>query len=513
VNDRVQSTVGDGWGDPAAGAMKEVKITYWDGRRIKTIQQAQGSKLDLRGVKPDALKSLAPPPAMVAQGQKLEHAFGGKGTFALEQGPAGATLSPQGKLSWTPADDQVGVQDLRYSVDVDGKKYVSTARIEVVPKDLAREAGNDPAKLESLVRLELGAGPVSYTPGLGWNIGLLLRPDELIIVNGDGTTVQKRAKLAKHYTHVAERGKYFVALSNEAKALDLLDKGTLKPTKSIKLPYRALTDLAVHPTAPLCYVAVEDPADDGPRYRVIVVDEATGDAREPENVVGNSLAIDPSGTRLYTGYKDFYKSGVRLFMNPDGRIWDSPEYGNIDILLVYNLSDSLRPKIKEYKERAGGNGAGLRLSPDGERLTYLSHVGYPVGSGAVPAWDPTDLEKKPVTYECKGKAGATRMNYHPTLPLVAVPAENGVLLFHRETAEEEPDRVRLPAGATDGAKIEDAFFSPDGTNVLVLCRRGEVAQLYKAPLKLTDAEKAKAKRGVQPARPEPPPRRSPPANL
>jgi hypothetical protein len=155
----------------------------------------------------------------------------------------------------------------------------------------------------------------------------------------------------------------------------------------------------------------------------------------------------------------------------------------------------------------------LRLSADGKRLTYLSHVGYPLGSGAIPAWDPTDLEKKPVTYECKGKAGATRMSYHPTLPLVVAPAETGVLLFHRESAEEETDRVQLPAGAIDGAKIEDAYFSPDGTNVLVLCRRGEVAQLYKAPLKLTAEEKATVQRGIQSTRPQPPPRRSPPANL
>ena len=67
-----------------------------------------------------------------------------------------------------------------------------------------------------------------------------------------------------------------------------------------------------------------------------------GAVREPRNVVGNSLAIDPGGRWLYTGYEDIYQRGIELFMNPDGRIWDTPQYGSIDLLMIYDLSDPLK---------------------------------------------------------------------------------------------------------------------------------------------------------------------------
>ncbi len=518
VNDRQSTRVGDGWPEPASGARSDVSITYWDGTRIRKVSQAAGTILDLRGTKPDAIKTLAPAPAAVDVGKVLTHVFGVKGTYALRKGPAGASLDASGKLTWTPRADQAGHQVLRFSITIDEKTYYSAAQVEVVDRKLAsggaagRATNGSAGSTGGAVRSEptlphqLGDGPLICTPGLGFKTTLVLRPDELIILGPDGTTVQSRGKLEKQYTQIAERKDYFVALSKDPRGMDLIDKTTFKSTRTIKLPYRQLTDMVLHPLLPISFVAVEDPVEAGPRYRVVTVDEKTGDAREPENLIGNFLAIDAAGTRLYTGYKDVYQKGTRLFMNPDGRIWDTPEYGNIDILMCYELNGD-KARIRTVKERPGANGSGLRLSSDGERLTYLSFVGYPLYSGAIPAWDPTDIQKKPVTYECKGKAGSAKMNYHPTLPLVVVPTDTGALLFERETGDEQKDRFQKPTLA-EGSKVEDAWFSPNGENVILLCRRGNAAYLINAPLKLSAAEKDIAKRGVPaPTAPAQPPKK------
>ncbi len=504
VDNRLSIKVGEGWPDPSPSSSgKDVTVTYWDGRAIKKVTQRQWSTLDLRDVRRDGVQSLAAAPAFAAVGQRLTHQFGAKGTYALVSGPTGATLDASGKLAWTPAPDQVGLQDIQFTLTIDGKANQQRASIEVVSAETAQNAGGDPSKLESLLTLNLGEGPVLYTPGLQHKCGLMLRNDELIVVNADGTTLQKRSKLEKQYTQIAERKDYYIALTKEPRAMELLDKTTLKPTRTIKLPYTQLTDMALHPQLPVSFVAVEDSGSEGARYRVLIIDEKSGEVREPDNLIGRYLAIAPDGTQLYTGYKDVYKKGMHLFMNPDGQIWDSPEYGNIDILMVYDLNGT-KTRLSAFKEKAGANGAGLRLSPDGQRLTYLSAVGYPLNSGAIPGWDPTDLVKKPATYECKGKAGATQMNYHPTLPLVVVPAETGALLFDRETGDELKDRLQILATTLQGARIEDAWFSADGESVILLCRRGTTAFLYKAQLKLSAAEKATAQRGVRaPAAPAP----------
>ena len=77
------------------------------------------------------------------------------------------------------------------------------------------------------------------------------------------------------------------------------------------------------------------------------------------------------------------------------------------------------PVQDEIKEKAGGNGKGIRMSRDGKRVTYLSHVGYPKFSGNLAGWDPADLEKMPVTHATKGKGTTYDLAYHPVVPLVA----------------------------------------------------------------------------------------------
>ena len=334
----------------------------------------------------------------------------------------------------------------------------------------------------------------------------------MIVANADGTTIQRRFQTAKKYLQIAEREGYFVALSNEPNSLDILDKQTLKLTKHIRLPFAGVTSLAVHPFKKISYVGIEQVVEGKPRYPVVIVDEASGDVRESDNLIGRYLAIDPSGQRLYCGYKDIYQRGVELFMNPDGQIWDTPDYGVIDLLMEYDLELPTRPQLIRFKDKPGANGFGIRLSPDGNRITYLSFSGYPQDSHCVPAWDPTDFGKLPVTFECAGKAAGTKMSYHPTLPLVIVPGNSGPIFFNRETGEEESDRLTFTPSALGSATLDDAFFSPDGMSAILQLNRAGKFSLYKAPLKLSAAEREKAQQGPPVSEP-PAPTKSPAKGL
>jgi hypothetical protein len=158
------------------------------------------------------------------------------------------------------------------------------------------------------------------------------------------------------------------------------------------------------------------------------------------------------------------------------------------------------------KEEAGANGSGLVLSPDGKRLTYLSFGGYPIGSGNVPAWDPTDLTKRPVSYPAKAnKAAATKVAFHPALEIAAAPSEDGAVVFDRETGDVQPDRIDLKTRPLGGVKVNDCFFSTDGRHLILDC--GDPAtgerQLRKVKLNLSPEEAARA--GQPPAAPPPPP--------
>jgi hypothetical protein len=502
-DNRIVSKIGEGWPVVSAGGNNKLTLTYWDGEEIKTLNQDQGMVLDIRGRVNVALRGMKEPPSHAAVGKSLTHLFGVAGNFRLTSGPKGATLSTTGQLKWTPTADQIGVQQFSYTVIVGGQSIARVSSIEVVSAEVAKQVGGDAGKLSQLMSLELGEGTATYTRGLDGKSALVLREGQLLVLNADGTTVDKGFDLPQTFTRIREREEYYIAVTQEPSAMLILDKETLKPIRTIKLLYKATTDLALHPNLPFTYIATDQPVEGEARYRVVVVDETNGEIREPENVVGTFLAVSPDGRHLYTGYKDLYRRGTRLFMNPDGRIWDSPQYGNIDILMIYDIDRGTKLALRKYKDNAGANGAGLAVSPDGKRLSYLSFSGYPAGSGAIPAWNPTDLEKKPVGYPCKGRTSATKMTYHPVLPMVLVPTETGCILFNRETGDEEKDRVKLPE-SVDGAKVEDAQFSPDGLSVVLQVRHAGTAYLKKLPLRLNSEEIKSISRGVPAMAPVPP---------
>ena len=438
--------------------------------------------------------------------------------YALESGPEGMTISTEGEVHWkVPADAAGTNRPVVVSLaDAGGKEAFHSFTIAVAPAAAplpavatapAVPAGPNPfphdprprpsppaqpgaAAVAEVAkagadRLQLPAADCAWTPGLGYRNMLVLHGDRLVVLAPDGITIEKRIKLPKTYSQIAERADCYVALAVDPKAVEVIDKKTFAVRKSLKLTCTEFSDLAIHPRLPVSYVAMKD-LGKTPACHFIVFNEKTGDGREPEDCVGAWLKPDPKGRFLIVGYRDIYRSGSRLLVNP-GQFDIVPEYGDISWLIRYSLDREGMPRVNEIKEKAGGNGQGLRLSKDGQRVTYLSHVGYPQFSGNLAGWDPKDLEKIPVTYAVKGKGTTYDLAYHPVLPLVASPGSGSAIFFHRETGDQEQDRLQLPAAGL-GGEPQSVQFSPDGKGLVFRVVAGGVYYLQRAALRLNPAE-------------------------
>jgi hypothetical protein len=343
-------------------------------------------------------------------------------------------------------------------------------------------------------------GDYSLVPGWDYKSALLLRGDTLTVLTGNGLTSDKPLKLGKKYRRIGDREDHYVALSDD-KALDVIDKKTLKVRKSIELqhedfPAFNVEELAIHPTKPISYVSLMH-ATEVPRYRVMVVDEAGGEITAPEKMCGVYLAVDPEGRTLYVGYKDIGDEGDRLILPADRLVLKS-YMGSFDVLISFALEgEKATPRLWQVLDRAGGNGQGMRLSPDGRRVTYLSAVGYPYFSGNLAGLDARDLKRKGVTYPLKGVGSTSSMDYHPTLNLVAMPGDKtAAVFFDRETGKAQADRLKAMPGGL--GKVEHVFFAPDGQHLLLACAGADGARtLRSVGLKLSPDELETVKKGYR----------------
>lgn len=451
--------------------------------------------------------ALGTPPRIV-EGQPLRQQIGKdvKGAeYAIDKAPRGLTLSAAGQLAWTPTREQLGRHELRIKVTKNKQTLVIPGEIEVVSAADAAAVKGDLSKVAGLYRLDIANEKFALVSGLAAKSMLLLDGDSLRRLDPDGITVRETIKLPAKYTLIGERADYFVAMSDEKQALDILDKKTLAVKKSIQMIYRNRHDLALHPFKPLCYVTVEAGKEDI-RDSILIVDEISGDVLEPQNFVGRWVKISPDGRLLYAGYKDIYQKGDRLLVNPD-RIHIIPEYGSIDQLYIYDIT-APRPRRAGFKDQVGANGSGLSLSPDGKRLSYQSFTGYPLYSKNIPAFDPMNLDKRPVTYSTKEVNGDCRnLDFHPFLEIAAAPSQDGVICFNRETGEALPKLADLTSPPLGEVKAKRVFFSADGRNVLIEVDDGADRSLRKVRLNLTPEQIKKCQEGL--SRPAPTPQHIP----
>lgn len=448
-------------------------------------------------------------PGRIAEGAALKIQLEGPAgaEYALMSGPGGMTLSKTGELSWTPEKTHIGRHELKIRVRAPSRIAIARPGIEVIDRELVARSGGALEAVDRFERLVLEPDHYKLLPGAGHRSLLLLQGDQLRILGPDGFTVAREHKLPRRYQSIAERGDGIIALSREPLQLDLLDGRTLRVQKSIPVRPGAVrvldvTDFAVHPTAPTSYIAIKHDID-LPRYRILVIDELTGQTDAPDDLIGTWIAVDPAGDALYAGYRDIYERGARFHVNPDWRIIVSPDYGSVDWLLSYSL-DGGQPTFRQLVREAGGNGNGIRMSADGSRISYLSHVGTPLHSKKLAAWNTADFVAEPVSYAADG-ASTKLLAFHPSLNIAAVPAGNSAVLFDRETGRVLKGKLQLTGTGLGDAALEDLIFSPDGRSLIFLCSDPEVGRyLRKVGLNLTPAEQARARAGVKlPEKPAP----------
>jgi hypothetical protein len=397
----------------------------------------------------------------------------------------GLTMDRHGVIRWRPGQDQVGVHELKLRISGNDNNSIDRLQIEVIDADLFTAIDGDISKLNDFETLELDLDHYALSDGPESEHVLLLQGDLLRFLDGDGVTVKARKKLPGRYKFIEERQSGFVAVAQTpAPVLEILDKRRMTVSQRIDLTSAGIrimeiTDLAVHPHEDMAFVAVKHDIE-LPRYTVLIVDERTGTVRAP-GIPGTWVEVAPDGSRLYTGYRDIYERGSRFHINPDWRLIEIPEYGSIDMLMAWDIGVGQSLTLTQIIRQAGGNGNGIRMSADGQRLTYLSHVGYPMHSNNLAGIHAVDFNQPDVAYQTKGRAITKELTYHPSLPIVAVPGSGSAVLFHRETGKVIDNGLLLPAsGLGEDVKVERLFFSPDGGHLTFLCTGGETGRYLRS---------------------------------
>ena len=373
-------------------------------------------------------------------------------------------------------------------------------------------------------RLKMPAGDAVLSPGLGYQSMLLLQGDHLAVLGADGMTIRKIHKLGATYKRIAERAEYFVAITGNPPAIDLLDKKTLDKIRRIDCTLGNPVDLAIHPTKPTSYVTLLKMGQQT-NGSFVMVDEAGGKLRESKDYLGQWIAVDAAGQRLVTAGCFSRLAGSELLIVPHrgpGRPAPSPpvpavprlrpgmppgqrpgpyqpprsgsavdvrvlpRYQAIDAILVYELRDDGVPRPWDFAVSSPAGLCGLRLAPDGMRATCLR-----TGHNAE-ALDLDQLNEKPVQY---ADASGPALAYHPALSLVACVESSGPIVFQRESGERQPASLQFPAADLLQARIHHLGFSADGRGLILDMDAASGGHyLYRAELNVPPADLDKVRR-------------------
>ncbi|MDP6447134.1 MAG: trypsin-like peptidase domain-containing protein, partial [Pirellulaceae bacterium] len=359
-----------------------------------------------------------------------------------------------------------------------------------------------PMKADDMVAFEEGHSPavLNYSGTGHWRVF----NDQLILLGPDGVKVTKQAKLPKAYTHIRERREYLVAMNTKTKDFDIIDKRTFRIQAGGKLPGLEAIDIVLHPTLPVSYVSYK--ADiEIPRFQFLVVDERTGKSKSNPEFLGEYMKVSPDGRYLLVGYHDIYRRGSRLILNPQ-RWHITPTYGSLDWLLCYDLTRTGEPIIREVKLNAGGNCQGLRLTPDGGRVVFLSFAGSPSQSKQLQALQVDKLDAEPLVFQMKEIATPTTIAFHPKRNIAASPGSGSAAFFDTKMGAEIPSLCRaIPAIVAQG-EVADVWFSANGENLVFDLRIADQQHFVKAALDLSRAS-VRTSRSTRP-RPSPRPPKS-----
>jgi hypothetical protein len=442
-------------------------------------------KLDLAGTmtaeSAPAVVSLPPGPVAIGESYSYQvQVLPDKGafTFKLKDAPAGMEVSPAGLVTWKPSARPIGGKvSVNLSInDASGHETVHAFDIQVV-RPLPGGSSSDSGGIVKADDhdIELPVRSYCLVPGLNNHL-LLLAGNQLAILGPDGFTITSTHTLPKNYLSIGERGGYYVAISGQPQSVDILDKQTFQVLRNRSVNMGKWGTMALNPTHPYTYISYLQKGDR--RYRFMVFDETTTDARTDDSFEGQWLAVTPDGKRVVAGVQSTYQSDTHILDTGD-RLDFIPVYSSLDELHTYTvMTDNAVPIFAEEKDKIGEYGTGLCMSPDGQRVTYFSKGGSPRGSGCLCAWDPSDLSRVPVNYDTKGLT-VTNIAFHPTLPQAVCCGKGVIAFFNRETgAKQDVDDVDLA-----GENLGQAYFAPDGKSLLVQRTVGPIVYPYRMDMK------------------------------
>ena len=441
---------------------------------------------------------ISSPPSKVNLRQKYEHKIETCTSFSdlkfeLLYAPDGMEIDAEtGLITWTPKSiPERGLAKVYAAVTAkDGTKRTLSFDIAVYrdsAKSIAErsESKNDFNQVDEL-RMELPNRTTSFSFAMNEKV-LVLDGLNLAKLSADGWSIEKSWELERNYLRVIEREQHYIGICAEPPGIYYLDKKTLKEVDVYPLVGRVPMDMVAHPTLPICYVTFNVKGH-LPRNRFLMFDEEKMQGQENNEWFGNWLAISANGEQLYTGYRDTYRRGSELLMNPN-RWHVVPTYGSLDWMVKYDLNEDGRPSLQAIKSEVGRGGVGIALSGDGSQITYLSTLG--TGKN-LSAFQTSNFDKIPVVFPLKDKGATTKkLAYHPVLELAAVfktPENPAPLFLDTKSAGSRECLSEKDLEELTEIELTDLFFSPDGLHLIVEGTAQGISYLHKFELKLEPKE-------------------------
>ena len=324
---------------------------------------------------------------------------------------------------------------------------------------------------------ELGNMPTLIHEGINGRL-LALAGRDLVVLKNDGWTVEKIGTLDREYTKICERKDYFVAITNTPPEIFVIDKENLHVTRSLRVPFFEIYDIAVHPNQPFSFVT-GNTTSGLPTRRMIRFDERNGEAIESYNWPGKFLAIDKSGQYMYSAYQD--QGGYPPLM--DSSLWfEYPNAGVIEWIIKYKFDENHEPVFTEAKHYLGLNPSGIELSKDGKRLAYLCEQPRTQYSRRI--FNAENLQTDAVVFQTvERNQPLETLRFHPSMPLMVTLDGKSPVFYNRETGAVIEDAIEGSLQSLEGLTIDHLYFSPNGEYIVFCAAVEGVEYLHKFRLK------------------------------
>jgi S1-C subfamily serine protease len=504
-------------------------------------------ELDKSGT--DYFQLASAPPRQFKRGQKTSYTIEvvskqGGVQYALENGPPGAAVSPEGVLTWDVPSDFTSHealmvvklkngagQELSHSfklnddeetpqvADVDNRRLRATSRADVFAgrtRTVPAPALSPPKSVNENRWDWKGGSPIAVRGEKG-NIGGLLLGDKLYLVKDNGSLSTKAVTLPSSYMAAGLRSAAIVGLAANPTRLEIVSR-TGKLVRKVTLDNVAPLALALHPHQPICYACLD--LTEAPfRGKFVSIDEQKGTIKSGEENLGQDAIVDPTGRFLVTSYVHQVNLGDQIVVTesprgfagsrrpgrggsrfgsrlpsvpaPAPRVGLMHRYLNVPLMLVFDLDSPLQPEVHAIAPQKGAGGS-LRISCDGRRLAMLQ---ADARGAKYAACDPLDLKASTTLYDCELPGGrnarSADLAFHPTLPLSAVVGGETIAYFDAESGKSLPAKKKPDAEQLASKSVRRAMFSLDGKHLVVLTGgSGSDQSLFRVVLPITPDQQA-----------------------